>query len=103
MLVLVAIGTVLWCRARRRRRGGANALPGADEESVPLTAAGFGIGRGLNARENGHASTGAGNGSARLREKREGKGKERERLLGDQEETVFEVGESEDERSERGH
>ena len=97
VLVLVAIGTVLLCRARRRRSGGPR-LPmrsGADdEESIPLSGNGFGIGRGLSDSAHTRANGGT------TREK--GKGKERERLLG-ADETVFEVGESEDERSDRGH
>ena len=84
LLVLLAIGTFLWCNVRRRHVR----LPfgkTSEEESIPLNSD---IGR-SDEESGGH----------RLRK---GKGKAMQEGTGVQDESIFEVGDSDDEEADRG-
>jgi carboxypeptidase D len=84
LLVLLAIGTFLWCKMGRRRVQLPFSKISSEEESIPLNSD---IGR--SDQESG---------TQRLRK---GKGKETERGMGVQEEAIFEVGDSDDEEGYR--
>ncbi|KAI0032923.1 alpha/beta-hydrolase [Vararia minispora EC-137] len=84
VLVLLAIGIFLWCRVRSRRTARSNGALSLSEEAIPLT-------RDI---ENGNAST------LDVRSKGKGRAREDEDTREDGQ-TVFEVGDSDDEEEDR--
>lgn len=87
LLVLLAIGTFVWCRMRRRRvQLPSNGPSGDDEESIPLNTS---IGNGMN----GHGRRGSGEEDGEVMRSRKGKEKA----------VVFDVGSDEEGEDEYKH